>query len=507
MIYPTRISCNGPAHVRFALLIALLVIGESSGVDRVTAGTVSAPFVKIVDVIPESLSGENDFNVEPYLAVNPANRSEMAASAWTTEPLGGGTTPVFISMDGGESWSCRSTVPGIPQTADKTLQFSGLSNMLYLATCITNPAKDYDLMVWRSDRLAKSLLVSAEHRPGVMDQPFATAATMNKKDRVFVGYFNWNGSKGKTAIIDRSLDGTGNPPGSDFTPISIDFDDPLFDSSEIRPAISNDGKKVYAAFNRVTSVDGNKRVGDVVLVRDDDGGNSGTKSFEALRDPNGVPGFTVVKKRTFLFDGDGYAALLANDRLGGDLAIAVDPNHADIVYLVWGNCINDQPVLHLVRGEKGGTVWSTKDLRTVVNAKNPGLAVNDNGTVAFLYQQVTSDSHRRETWNTQLELAKNDFKDVTVVALAKFPAAELTCVRGQPRVGDYLHLTAMGHDFYGIFSSSNFPDTDRFPCQATSQCQVTFQRKADFNAKRLLDQDGNEVQSSIDPFFFKVSGR
>ena len=45
--------------------------------------------------------------------------------------------------------------------------------------------------------------------------------------------------------------------------------------SEIRPAISADGKKVYAVFNRVFSINGNQRVGDVILVRDDDGGNSG----------------------------------------------------------------------------------------------------------------------------------------------------------------------------------------------------------------------------------------
>lgn len=499
--------CNRQARVRhFALMIAALVGAQLGGAGLVNAGT-SPASVKIVDIIPESLSGENDFNVEPFLSVNPASPLEMAASAWTPEPLGGGTTPIFISIDGGETWSCRSTVPGVPQTADKTLQFGGLLKMLYVATCILNKDNDYDLMVWRTDRLAKSLMASAEYRAGTMDQPFVTAAKINQKDRVFVGYFNWKGSKGKTAIIDRSIDGTGNPPASDFTPVPIDFDDPLFDSSEIRPAISTDGKRVYAAFNRVTSVNGAQRVGDVILVRDDDGGNSGTASFKALKDPNGVPGFTVVKQRTFLFDGDGYPALLGRDRLGGDLAIAVDPKNADTVYLVWGNLINGQPTLHLIRGDKGGTVWSTKDLRTVMNAKNPGLAVNANGTVAFLYQQVTTDSHRRETWNTQLELTKGDFNNPNVLTLAKFPAAELDCVRGQPRLGDYLHLLAVGYDFYGIFSSSNFPDRDRFPCQKTSQCEVTFQRKADFTAGKLRDQDGNEVQSSIDPFFFKVSSQ
>jgi hypothetical protein len=39
----------------------------------------------------------------------------------------------------------------------------------------------------------------------------------------------------------------------------------------------------------------------------------------------------------------------------------------------------------------------------------------------------------------------------------------------------------------------------RFPCG------VTFQRRADFNEKKLLGSDGNEVDCSIDPFFFKIT--
>ena len=488
-----------------ALMIAALVVAQLTADDRIDAAT-PTPFIKIVDIIPESLSGESDFNVEPDLSVNPANLLQIAASAWIPEPLGGKTTPIFISLDGGEKWSCRSTVPINADTADKTLQFGGLLNMLYVAAGVENQAHDYDLGVFRSDRFAKRLMELMEQRPGKIDQPYVAAATIDKKDRAFVGYLYWKSERDKkTAIIDRSLDGTGKPPASDFMPVPIDFDDPLFDSSEIRPAISADRKKVYAVFSRVFSVDGNKRVGDVVLVRDDDGGNS-PAAFTALRDPSGVPGFRVKKRRTFLFDDDGTPALLGRDRLGGDLAIAVDPRNADNVYVVWGELVDNKPALRVMRSNKSGTEW-LPILYTVTNAKNPGLAVNANGTVAFLYQEVTTDSHKREIWKTQLVLTKDDFTNRNSLTLAEFPAAELDCVSGQPRLGDYLSLTAMGNDFYGIFPSSNVPDRNRFPCLKSSQCQVTLQRKADFNTRRLLDLDENEVQPSIDPFFFKVSGQ
>jgi hypothetical protein len=233
----------------------------------------------------------------------------------------------------------------------------------------------------------------------------------------------------------------------------------------------------------------------VILVRDDDGGNSGAP-FSALRDPNSPnnrPGFPVVTQRTF-----GWDALLGEDRLGGDLALAVDPRDANRVYLVWGELVNGQPALYVIRSDDGGTKWSDK-LHTVMNAKNAGLAINNQGTLAFLYQQMVTGSSGEETWMTQLELTKDDFKTVTPpLTLAKFPVCELVSIRGQPRLGDYLHLMAVGNDFYGIFSAMNVPDESRFPCG------MTFQRRKNSTTKTLLDLDGHEVCPSVDPFFFKV---
>ena len=70
------------------------------------------------------------------------------------------------------------------------------------------------------------------------------------------------------------------------------------------------------------------------------------------------------------------------------------------------------------------------------------------------------------------------FKNRDPFPLSKFPASELDVggglpIVGQPRLGDYLHLLAMGKDFYGIFSASNVPDQSRFPYG------VTFQRHKD----------------------------
>jgi hypothetical protein len=155
-------------------------------------------------------------------------------------------------------------------------------------------------------------------------------------------------------------------------------------------------------------------------------------------------------------------------------------------------------VLHVSRSTDSGQHW-LGILHTVTNAKNPGLAINNKGTLAFLYQQVVT-SGGQETWLTQVDLTKDDFQSTNpALTLSRFPATELDTIVGQPRLGDYLHLMAVGDAFYGIFSASNVPDQSRFPSG------VTFQRPKDFATKKLLNQDGKEVQSSVDPFFFKVT--
>jgi len=492
--YGRRAFC--PCFHRVASVCAILLCG----VVRVNA---VPPTVMVVDIIPEALSSETDPNSEPNLAVNPANPSQIAASAYLPEPMGGNKSSILVSSDGGATWSCRSTVPIDEMQCDVTLRFGGFFNMLYLAALNDS----WDFLICRSNELARHRMDDSPLRQlgSYKDQPYITAATIDKRDRVFVGVNDWDGPPGRTATVVRSLDGIARPPNCNFTHVPIEFaasPPPLLrDDAEIRPAVSGDGKKVYAVFNRLSSITGKTRVGDVILVRDDDGGNSGAASFTGLDAVNGVAGFPAVKGRTFLFDWDDgtthYAAELGGDRLGGDLAIAVDPRNANNVYLVWGEVLANQPVLHVSRSTNGGQQWSG-NLYTIVNAKNPGLAINTKGTLAFLYQRVVSPPMGREIWVTQLELTNDDFQTVTSLPLSRFPAAEIASISGQPRLGDYLHLMAVGDVFYGIFSASNVPDQSRFPYG------VSFQRYKDLATKKLLDKHGNEVPSSVDPFFFKV---
>src|SRR5437773_9396217 len=77
---------------------------------------------RVVDLIPLSLSGETWQDAEPFLALYASNPRIMAASAFTPNPGGSAsaTAPIFVSDDGGDSWTLRNTLPSESMTADIT---------------------------------------------------------------------------------------------------------------------------------------------------------------------------------------------------------------------------------------------------------------------------------------------------------------------------------------------------------------------------------------------------
>lgn len=72
---------------------------------RKSASKASSPAVLVVNMIPKSLSGETHQDSEPTIAVNPANPLQIAASAFTADPLKGSFAPIYVSNDGGNASS------------------------------------------------------------------------------------------------------------------------------------------------------------------------------------------------------------------------------------------------------------------------------------------------------------------------------------------------------------------------------------------------------------------
>lgn len=455
----------------------------------------TAPIIKVqvVNMIPAVLSDEVNQDSEPHLAVNPTNPNQMAASAFTPDPLGGPNAPIFVSNDGGRTWSMNSILPSFRQTADVTLAFS--ANRLYASVLRREENSDPQqrmppMVLLRTDSFLQPNVMTTFFTSEGPDQPFIQAERLGDKDRLFIGG-NDVGHAPRTARVFRSLDSAGSTVTVDTLIPELRDPDPQ-DGPQVRTAVSSDGTVVYGIFYRWKSFTDDGMVSaDVTLVKDDFSGSP----FSLLRAKDSINGVFVSQDVTLRF----VAAepVMGQERVGGDLAIIVDPRQRNTIYLAFSDfdTATQRTVLHLRRSADGGVSF-TPDLATLNGAKNPALAITSNGVIGFLYQQLIG-SGTKEKWTTVFETSTNG-DSFTKAVLAIAPSS-IPSVRTLPYLGDYLHLVAVGSDFFGVFSFANTPDSTHFPFG------VTYARKADFATKTLHGLSGGTVRASIDPFFFHVS--
>src|SRR6266850_6644579 len=473
-----------------------------TGTKKASGAKTAGPVVLLVNMIPKSLSGESNQDSEPTIAVNPANPLQIAGSAFTPDPGHGDLAPIYISVDGGNTWTLNSIVPSSAAdgsaTADITVAFSTASNKLYAGIIrLPFPGNSTRLNILRTDNFQSGTVmkVLVDRSGRGVDQPYVQAATVASgsnqgTDRVYVGDNDFNATP-TTATIDQSLDAGKNNPS--FSSVRIESRSTSGqDGPPIRPAIHPDGT-VYAIFHSWRTFDNSgEGTADIVVVRDDNGG-SGTTKFRSLLDAgDGKAGVRVVKDVKFNFDG-----FLGLQRTGGDVNIAVDPSTSSNVYIAYNDDVGPDYMLHVLRSTDRGVTWST-DLRTIRNALNPALAINTAGRVGLLYQQLMG-SGPTARWVTQFESSDNG-TTWNPITLATVPANSPPKTF-DPYLGDYDHMMSVGKDFYGVFCANNTPNKSNFPKG------VTYQRNANFTSHTLLDVDNvTPVDVSIDPFFFKVTG-
>jgi len=459
--------------------------------------------LKIVNMIPQALSWEARQDAEPNIAVNPENPSQIVATAFTMDPMNGPRAPVFVSNDGGLTWSLRSIVPGGPGTSDISVGYAGRGGALYAA--ILN-FSDAHLNVLRTlDPFSLTPMTQLVDRDDE-DQPWVTAATTRTadvdQDRVFVGHNDFNTAP-RTASVERSQDARNGPAPAGFGTSAVERRPTSGqDGPPVRTAVHPDGT-VYAAFQHWTRAEriANRMLNvhaDIVVVRDD-AWAAAANPFAALTDPDDAAvGLRVARDRFLRFTAS--TGPLGQERIGADLAITVDPASSANVWLAWADRVGGPDAtdwtIHVRRSTDRGATWSD-DLRTITDAKNPALAVNGRGLLCFMSQQLVGTAPAAR-WVTQLELTSDGWAEPATTFVLHTARADDPRRLGLPYLGDYIRLEAVDDDFYGVFSGSNLPDTANFPNG------VTYRRNADWNAHVLLNVDNvTPVGTSIDPFFVR----
>ncbi len=445
--------------------------------------------ITVVNIIPKLSSAETNQDSEANLAVNPANPLEMVATTFTPSPSASPTnSPVFYSNDGGQTWALKDLIAGTP-VLDQTMRFATTSGFLYggvLWGSGVYALMNFDILRTNDFSGATTMTVLANRTND--DQPFIEAATVPSgpgagQDRIYVGSNN-HAPGNIPSIIDISLNA--GAAAVTTSTITLENRSASRDWPQTRTAIHPNGT-IYAVYYSDISP-----TWDVVVARDDNWGNS-APPFQALIDTDTKPGIRL--STTVNLPSLPSGLYIGQERVNGDLAIAVDPNNSAVVYVCWGDFQGGTYTVYVVKSTNSGANWSAP-IRTIDNATNTALAVNSKGRLGFLYQLVTGPSSNQK-WQTTLELTTDDFASITSYVLANTPAGSPGKAY-DPYLGDYLSMSAVDQSFYGIFTANNTPNFANFPNG------VTYQRNADFTTKTLLDLSNNPVSVSIDPFVFKV---
>ena len=166
--------------------------------------------ITVVNMIPQSMSGETNQDSEPNLAVNPADLHQLVATAFTPAPMGGANAPVYVSSDAGATWALNTIVPGNGPfgTSDISVAFPTVGGTLYGGTL---NGSTLDLNILRTaapfEPTPMTVLVDRDSE----DQPWVVAMSSEGRDRVFVG--NNDRASSQSATVDLSVDAaTALPP-------------------------------------------------------------------------------------------------------------------------------------------------------------------------------------------------------------------------------------------------------------------------------------------------------
>jgi len=136
------------------------------------AGVAAAAGVLLVNMIPKSLSFEEEQDSEPMITVNPNNPDHIAATAFTPDPMGGGLAPYFVSSDGGKTWVLNTVVPGGKRTSDIAIAFSGTNDKFY-AGILRLDSATRRMNILRTDNFESPTTLEVIEDRQQPDQPFA----------------------------------------------------------------------------------------------------------------------------------------------------------------------------------------------------------------------------------------------------------------------------------------------------------------------------------------------
>jgi hypothetical protein len=481
----------------------------------------------LTDVIPFNLSAETDQNSEPSIAASPCTAFGPNLGILISTFANNLNNPFFGSGQGGTIYAKVFN----KAAGDITLEWNGntTSPAAYLAR-LYDPGTGYQIAVEKSETcLGNPLIPAFALMPGspdmgwICDQPWLEVATVGGVDRVYVGFNDLRGNS-KTATV--RYFGT---DGANWKDLKIERVGPGAgqDSPAVRTAAAKDGQTVYALFERWNSRGpGNRNfVGDVVVVKEANAANA-TLTFGALGIGSPAAGQgTRVASGIVLPWSAGGGAWLGDEKIGGDCAIAVDPNNPNLVYVAYTEVVGctatspGTPYVRVHRSTDGGLTFGSYLYTTSTTRPSalPALAVAKNDTVGLLLTElngVNLETHFVQFENGDFSSSFFCFCRADTI-LKRFPNGTPAPSSNPsfPYIGDYQDLEVIGNRFFGVFSAGNglgnpaieFPVGVEYQRQFCIGGTLLSGTLVTAPATLVNGACGTSVPISIDPFSFSTT--
>ena len=501
--------------------------------------------ITVVNMMPAKWPGETTQNSEPSLAINGTIPNFVVTSAFASQfhfCRYATNAPIFVSVDNGNNWQLVCVLPTAstrwPQ--DMTVGISSDAKALFATTLdfYRTDAGEYRmnarLFGWSTDvgridalKVGPDIGLSYSVPPrttlyarGHTDQPFvrtAPSATTVDHGMVMVAENRTADGSADDACGRSVVLFSGNPWTSSPILDCLGDERPTTLSTQVIPA-SRAATALGVAYVIMYRPVLDGSANDVVVYK------RGSTRFDALKDlpasgsggasttvadcdrHDGLVGKRVITCATYadVSTMDGDADFGQERRIMMDLGIAVHPTEPTKLVIAWAERSPTTPThtaLHFANSQDGGSTWTTSPW-VVDHATNPTLAIASDGALGVLYQELKTEEGV-DKWRTQIAISTNSLATTPTIRLLASVVATDPHRSDNPYLGDYMHLEAVGRNFYGVFAASNNRKTGVFP----NLCPISVcSSQRPYNADGMpVDNANNAVPVSIDPYFFRVT--
>lgn len=401
----------------------------------------------LVDVATDETDPRNLGDTEPSIAVNPANPLEIAivtfSERWTPTSM----APVWKSSDGGFTWRKVFQIPqpaqGVGGPGDQKIAFDGAGN-LFVAEL--GGSKDF---VFRQTGAADDPLT-----PGAAygnDQPHLEVDKLASSfcfNQVYSPWLNFGMSPERSTV---SFSPTG---GVDMNDVGVG-DNGTFPNRTTRIALGPDGTAYVVYKTREGSVGGGFENAHFRVGRSDDCGLTWTGLGAGGVSVHGPDPVQTIFTNSF---GNPSKGKVARAR-SSDAWIAANPVDGSVYAAYVSRDDSGFGQIYVASSADQGVTWNSQIVTDGTHhSAYPEIAVADNSTVGVLYIDY-DDSGDRTIFRHHLALSYDNGVTWTDEILQEMDPGPLVGASNGFLWGDYEGLTAVGGNFYGVFTGKSIGRT------------------------------------------------